>query len=250
MIKKHQEYFKFWNKTTYVDNLQMNQCSYNCASSQSLWQILAMCTNVHIDCFGILRTETARGLNFWSIERGGKWRGPSFNGQPQANSDHIPIQTFQTFNISTIERIHAFRQKFGQCQKVAGLQRNNQFPGKKNIFSFFLVLLAFVRHKKLYKIDLKSKSASHIQFDNSAKLTKWLEKTTHLNSSPCENVNGRSETQGSLTQRGRFSKRWFWKMNILCFLNSFILFQKESLLKDIAGLAGGLGETTLCARFI
>lgn len=71
-----------------------------------------------------------------------------------------------------------------------------------------------------------------------------------LSCSLWENVNGRSETQESLTPKGRFSKRWddqildshFFSFCFNCF---FFFFQKESLLKDIAGLTGGLGELEL-----
>ena len=48
---------------------------------------------------------------------------PSFNGHPGPSSDSIPLQHFK--------RISAFRQKFRQCQKVARIQRTDQFRGRK-----------------------------------------------------------------------------------------------------------------------
>ena len=48
---------------------------------------------------------------------------PSFNGHPGPSPGSIPTQHFK--------RIPAFRQKFRQCQKVARIQRNDQFRGGK-----------------------------------------------------------------------------------------------------------------------
>ena len=76
----------------------------------------------------------------------------------------------------------AFRQSKGSMLSGKNSDSAKKSQGSRGVtssqvqalFSYILFLPAFVSHKKLCKIDLKSKSASHIQFDNSANLTEWL----------------------------------------------------------------------------